>query len=119
MQVHDGPVPITAALADCSLLLHHAGVGTVEAALAAGRPQLMFPRHLEQHLTAQAIEALGVGKQLSGRVLLSQVPVAGRQLHEADVQQCAFELAKQFQERSIDNVGQRVVDRCLMHLETT
>jgi hypothetical protein len=78
--VHERPAPLAEALAGASVILHHAGAGTTEAALAAGRPQLLFPRHLEQTLTSQALHALGVGVGLAGEQPLEALHAALRLL---------------------------------------
>jgi UDP:flavonoid glycosyltransferase YjiC (YdhE family) len=49
------------ALAMSSGIVHHGGLATAEAALGVGRPQFLFPLHLEQFLTTHAIEEMGCG----------------------------------------------------------
>jgi len=39
----------------------HGGTGFTYAALAAGRPHILNPRHFEAHSTGRALEELGVG----------------------------------------------------------
>jgi UDP:flavonoid glycosyltransferase YjiC (YdhE family) len=63
--LYDEPQPLARVLAEATLVIHHGGAGTSEAALAAGRPQIIFSRHLEQAMTARALNALGVGANLS------------------------------------------------------
>ncbi|MES2792756.1 MAG: nucleotide disphospho-sugar-binding domain-containing protein [Planctomycetota bacterium] len=48
-------------LSRASVLVHHAGGGTSQHALAIGRPQFLFPTHLEQILNSQFLQGLGVG----------------------------------------------------------
>ncbi|MBI1213399.1 MAG: hypothetical protein GC190_18200 [Alphaproteobacteria bacterium] len=52
------------ALADilptASAVFSHAGSGFASAALAAGRPQILNPRHGEAHMTAKLLEDMGV-----------------------------------------------------------
>ena len=48
--------------------------------LAAGRPQLTLPRHLEHSLTAGRLEQLGVGLKLAGRLTPRAVTEAMRRL---------------------------------------
>ncbi|MDY6984036.1 MAG: hypothetical protein SV422_13205, partial [Pseudomonadota bacterium] len=59
--VHRQPPPLRDALARHSLLIHHGGIGTLTEGLAAGRPQLLLPRHLEQELNTQRALAIGAG----------------------------------------------------------
>jgi hypothetical protein len=61
LHFYDRPLPIADALAQSSAVIHHGGVGTSEAVMAAGRPQLLVPRHLEQTLNAKSIMSLGAG----------------------------------------------------------
>jgi hypothetical protein len=59
------PFDLDAALARASLVVHHGAIGIAQDALAAGRPQLVLPFHLENTLTAMRLlragVALGVG----------------------------------------------------------
>jgi hypothetical protein len=64
--VHDRPPPLRDVLTRHALVVHHAGIGLAHYALAAGRPQLVLPEHLEQILNAQLIHGLGVGNYLVG-----------------------------------------------------
>ena len=78
--IHDEPVPLRAALAGAAVVIHHGGTNTAEAALAAGRSQIILPSHLEHTLTARALEALGVGRSLTGSYRSEEVTSL---LHEA------------------------------------
>lgn len=60
-RVHNRPPPLTETVPRASLVVSHGGSTTAHAALAGGRPQLIFPTHIEQDLTADAIVALGSG----------------------------------------------------------
>ena len=55
----DEPVRMEDARRDCDLVICHAGASTVEASLAAGKPLVLLPQHLEQMMTAKRVEALG------------------------------------------------------------
>ncbi len=63
------PFDLDAALARASLVVHHGAIGIAQDALAAGRPQLALPFHLENTLTAMSLlragVALGVGHRES------------------------------------------------------
>lgn len=63
--LYDGPQPMTEVMRDASFIVHHGGAGTTEACLAAGRGQLLFPRHLEQWTTARALRSLGVADTIT------------------------------------------------------
>lgn len=61
--LHAAPQPLPEVLARCPLVVHHGGIGATEAALAAGTPQIVLARHLEQVVNGVAIErGLRVGK---------------------------------------------------------
>ena len=111
--VYDRPAPIQAVLREVPAIVHHGGIGTTEIALALGRPQLLFPRHLEQQLTATALVKLGVGISLGGKFTQAQVIEALRRLLEdrrfaRRAQAFAARLAKRKQR---DNVA-RIADAC-------
>lgn len=63
-----------------SVAVHHAGAGTVAAALRAGAPMALAPIAVDQFFWSRRMEALGVGRALSGR------PISARALAEALVQ---------------------------------
>lgn len=68
------PPPLEETVGRASLVLHHGGIDTAQTALAMGRPQLLLPRYLDQHLTARALAELRVGKSLgkgAGRDVLA------------------------------------------------
>ena len=46
---------------ECDLGICHAGVGTVETLVTAGKPVLALPQHLEQMMTGKRVAALGAG----------------------------------------------------------
>lgn len=58
--VLDAPAAIGDVLARSSVIVHHGGAGLGGTALAAGRPQLLVPLHLEQGLSADWLAESGV-----------------------------------------------------------
>lgn len=54
------PLPPAQIFAEFSVVIHHGGLGLSTGAFAAGRPQVLLPRWLEQRLTAARLEAHGV-----------------------------------------------------------
>ena len=58
------PVNLNQACAQADLIVCHSGLGTVNAALAAGKPLLLMPQQLEQLLMAKCVEQLGAGISL-------------------------------------------------------
>jgi hypothetical protein len=71
----DRPAPIEEVLADSTVIIHHGG-SLAQAALSAGRPQFVFPMHVEQLMTARALQRMGVAHCLVGRHPDSQI-IAG------------------------------------------
>ncbi len=67
LTLHDSPPALGDALAPATIVVHHGGIGTTQAALALGRPQLLVPRHLEHAANARRVAALGVGLALPFR----------------------------------------------------
>lgn len=59
--VHDSAPSLAAVLPDASAVFSHGGSGFSHAALAAGRPHIVYPRHGEAHLTARAVAEMGAG----------------------------------------------------------
>jgi UDP:flavonoid glycosyltransferase YjiC (YdhE family) len=76
--VNADPGPLAQAIADAHVIVHHGGSATAHQALLTGRRQVIVPRHLEQALTAQALERLGVAVSLPG----GEVPALERRISE-------------------------------------
>lgn len=60
VRVFTTPQPVPDALIDASVFIHHGG-STANLALAAGRPQVIIPRNLDQYVLGQALQRLGCG----------------------------------------------------------
>lgn len=60
-EVFDEPRPLQEVFASSSVIVSHGGGGLVQAALAAGRPQVTIPNHLEATISGRRIESLGAG----------------------------------------------------------
>ncbi len=60
-EVFDEPRPLPEIFAESTVIISHGGGGIAQAALAAGRPQIIMPNHLEATITGRRIEALGAG----------------------------------------------------------
>jgi hypothetical protein len=63
--VHETPPPLGDVMARASHIISQGGAGTVAAAFAAGRPQLVIPIHDEAEINLDLLEEYGVGKGLS------------------------------------------------------
>ena len=57
------PANLAEMLPQAKLSIHHGGLGSSHAGLAAATPQLMFPRRLEWQINARAVEQLGGGRR--------------------------------------------------------
>jgi hypothetical protein len=60
LTVLDRPAALAEALKSASVLVHHGGGASAQLALAVGRPQLVFPQHLEQTANGMSLQNLGV-----------------------------------------------------------
>jgi len=80
LEVFDRPVPIDELLAQSAVIVSQGNSGMAQAALAAGRPQLLFPAHLEQLMNARRLQALGVAHYLTGQFPAADVVEGLRQL---------------------------------------
>lgn len=65
-----GFVPLSALLPDATAIVHHGGVGTTYAAIAAACPSVVVPQAFDQVYTAGLVEAAGLGRRASGATLV-------------------------------------------------
>jgi hypothetical protein len=113
LNVLDGPTPLGEMLAKVSAVVHHGGVGVAQHALAAGRPQLIFPEHLEHVLYGQLLQQLGAGAAWSGGVAPDGVARALQLvLSDPRLTRQSREAARAIQARGQANSLPRIVDRC-------
>jgi rhamnosyltransferase subunit B len=70
LTIYDEPPPPERAFAGATLVIHHGGIGTIEACLMLGRPQLLLTRHLEQSLNGSLTRSLGVADILQSEFTL-------------------------------------------------
>jgi vancomycin aglycone glucosyltransferase len=56
-----GEVNVRALFQRVAAVVHHGGAGTTTAAALAGTPQVVIPRHYDQHYWAQRVHRLGIG----------------------------------------------------------
>ena len=61
VRVYDTAPPLSEVLPEVGVVFSHAGGGLTHAALAAGRPQIVSPRHFEALVTARRLEEMGAG----------------------------------------------------------
>jgi Erythromycin biosynthesis protein CIII-like, C-terminal domain len=80
LEVFDQPGPLNEMLAQSAVIVSQGNLGMAHAALAAGRPQLLFPAHLEQLMNARRLQALGVAHYLTGQFPAADIGEGLRQL---------------------------------------
>ncbi len=74
-------VPLNQVLPQCSVIVHHGGVGTMAAAVACGVAQLICPMAFDQFFHAERIHSLGLGDALlPGKVNASSLAHSLRRL---------------------------------------
>jgi UDP:flavonoid glycosyltransferase YjiC (YdhE family) len=114
LQILDAPQPMTEALAEVSVIIHHGSLGTAHDGLSAGRAHLSFPRHLEQRLTAEALASLGVGLVLSERAPPGDITAAlSRLLFDPSFSDRAQRQATRLQAAGPWDALPRILERCL------
>ncbi len=64
VRLSEAPLPMDRALGEASGVIHHGGVNTLHQAAAAGRPQLLLPRHLEHGINSQMACQAGIAAML-------------------------------------------------------
>jgi hypothetical protein len=117
LEVLDNPAPMAAVLPKTSVLVHHGGLGTAQAALAAGRPQILLPQHLEQFTTAEQLRKLGVGVNLVGSITPPSAARALRRiLGETRFAETAAALAHAIRARPRRDPLPVILERCQHHL---
>jgi rhamnosyltransferase subunit B len=80
LTIHDEPPPPERAFAEATLIIHHGGIGTIEACLMLGRPQLLLTRHLEQSLNGSLTRSLGVADTLRSEFTLAHAATQIREM---------------------------------------
>ena len=90
------PVDLPSLLEHADLAIGYGNSGFSTQALLAGVPLAMRPRHVEQALLAQRVEALGAGKLLGGRLDADSVTAS---LQELLGSQAYRQAARAFRER--------------------
>jgi UDP:flavonoid glycosyltransferase YjiC (YdhE family) len=117
LRLHAHPPALAEALARCGVVVHHGGVGTAQAALTAGRPQLILPTQHEQFLNGMALHELGVAHCLAGNYPPADAGEALRELLEdprfaARARAVAARLRKEWPEGALP----AIVSACRGHL---
>jgi UDP:flavonoid glycosyltransferase YjiC (YdhE family) len=105
--VHDTPPNLSQIARRCALIVHHGGIGTIEACMALGRPQVLLPRHLEQRLNALNATQLSVALELKRTFSLAEAAaVISEALHSETLSKSARELAVELTVRPLVSLDQ-------------
>lgn len=100
VRVHDTPPRLSEVAERASLAVHHGGVGTIEAFVALGRPQLLLPRHFEQSLNAAGLVRLGVAMRLRPSFSVSEgAAIVAQAVASSALAERAGEVAGQLEKR--------------------
>jgi hypothetical protein len=112
VQVWAHPPALADVLRSSAVVIHHGSHATALATLAAGRPQLCLPRHLEQSLTGHLLEELGAGRSLRGELPPDAPAEALPGLLAPQAAQAARELAETIAGRGYAGCVDLIADRC-------
>jgi hypothetical protein len=117
--IHTSPADLAKVLPSASLLMHHGGLGTAYAGLAAGVPQVVLPVNLEHAITAKGLAEFNVAITLPTNpppespqltnILRAAVGDSSRQL-------AALSAAKQLEQRRDDNSLTQIASVCARYL---
>lgn len=113
VEVHDAPQHVPELLPNVSAVVHHAGLNMTAESLAAGRPQLVLPRHFEQDLNSAAMQELGVGRVLGGQLTRKDIGQSLRSLIEGDQAERAHELAVDLHRRGASGCLESIIETCV------
>lgn len=113
----DTPGDLTQIVPESAMVVHHGGLGTIEMALAMGRPQLLVPRQLEQTLNASMVGQFGLALGLSGSFKAENVhTVYTRMLDDTSFAASATLFAHGLTLREPGGSLDKVVQRAVNHL---
>lgn len=107
------PVRMEDARRQCDVGICHAGFGTTEALLSAGKPVLLLPIQGEQENTARSAEKMGAALWVHPEAqVLNPKKLLKRLLNEPEFTLKAQEYAKAYPERPQSERVSQIVDRC-------
>jgi rhamnosyltransferase subunit B len=116
LEVFDEPAPMHEMVAQSAVIVSQGNLGVAHAALAAGRPQLLFPAHLEQLMNARRLHSLGLAHYLTGQFPASDVGEGLRQLlTDPAIRRRALETAVAIQARGPYHALESLVAHCESH----
>lgn len=119
LDIHDRPQNLKEMAQKSRVFVHHGGLGTMETAMALGRPQLCVSRHLEQAVNARLAgrQGLAVGLETGGRFSAADAAQAFEFLmSESSFDANATRVADQLAERGPFNALEPIIEFCLSKL---
>jgi hypothetical protein len=113
IDIYEKPVALNDVLPRVRVVLHHGGINMAQQALAAGRPQLIFPEHLEATLTAARLHQLGVAHYMKNQFPAGTIQAGIRQLlFEERYRTRANELAHAIHQKGPWDPLPKILRRC-------
>lgn len=119
--MHDEPQDLQRVVTKSSVVVHHGGLGTSQAVLSIGRPQLLLPKHGEGSLNAAALKECGVGRVIRpGKTFPEKLePFLHRSMKELpEMDRLARERAEIIAERETTTAPARALELVLRTLES-
>lgn len=114
IEVSRRPLPFVREFPRSSVIVSHASLGTAQAALLAGRPQLTFPGDLEKSLIGRRMQDLRIGAAFPRTASPDKIVQALRALHEsAQVGRALDALSAEARSQCADDVGELAAERLL------
>ncbi|MGO1118499.1 glycosyltransferase [Rhodovibrionaceae bacterium A322] len=115
LTIHNEPQDLAAMVAEARCVIHHGGLGTLEAVLALGRPQLFVPSHMEHQGNNRAVGPLKIGVSMTSSgtyvakdFLRALSHLLSEQKYADNAAQVADDIARQGTGQGLDKVLNRI-----------
>lgn len=117
VSIHDTVPNLEEITRDSAVIIHHGGIGTTHAALAAGRPQVLVPQVFDQVLTADALVGFpfisSVIHSMNSELIMTAMQSL---LGNRDSESAALEFAHSIQTRGLHNAQDLIISASLEFL---
>ena len=114
-QIRFSPLPldIRAVASECEVAVCHGGHGTTAALLATGRPLLLLPMQLEQHLLGRNVTRLGAGVMVAPEATGTSLSESVDQLLDDQLLAAgAGAFARKYEDRTQQRIVESITVRC-------
>ncbi len=112
------PPPLAEAIAQASVVIHHGGANTLQAALGAARPQVLVPRNRDQSVMADEAEDFRIAVRLANNASPQTVGETVRRVAmEPELLRNLNAYARLVRARGQHNALPRVIESCLALLK--